>query len=187
VRVSTSGVITVTGGKLTTYRRMAADTVDQAARLLRTRAKCQTRRLRLLGAEGFDVPDPSREPSVHEHLGGRYGTEAEHVLALLREDPRRRDPLVPGLPYLGAEAIYAVRHEMATTLDDVLARRTRARLLARDASRAAAGDVARLVAPELGWDDARVAREVDEYREACDRERTAANLPETALDASLGA
>ncbi len=187
VRVSTSGVITVTGGKLTTYRRMAADTVDQAARLLRTRAKCRTQRLRLLGAEGFDVPDPSREPSVHEHLGGRYGTEAEAVLALLREDPRRRDPLVPGLPYLGAEAIYAVRHEMATTLDDVLARRTRARLLARDTSRAAAADVARLVAPELGWDDARVAREVDEYRAACDRERTAANLPETALDASLGA
>jgi len=187
VRVSTSGMITVTGGKLTTYRRMAADTVDQAARLLRTRAKCRTQRLRLLGAEGFDVPDPSREPSVHEHLGGRYGTEAEAVLALLREDPRRRDPLVPGLPYLGAEAIYAVRHEMATTLDDVLARRTRARLLARDASRAAAGDVARLVAPELGWDDARVAREIDEYRAACDRERTAAHLPETALDASLGA
>ena len=187
VRVSTSNMITVTGGKLTTYRRMAADTVDQAARLLRTRAKCRTQRLRLLGAEGFDVPDPSREPSVHEHLGGRYGTEAEAVLALLREDPRRREPLVPGLPYLGAEAIYAVRHEMATTLDDVLARRTRARLLARDASRAAAGDVARLVAPELGWDDARVAREVDEYRAACDRERTAAHLPETALDASLGA
>jgi glycerol-3-phosphate dehydrogenase len=94
--------------------------------------------------------------------------------------------LVPGLPYLRAEAIYAARHEMATTLDDVLSRRTRARLLARDASRAVAGDVARLLAPELGWDEARVAREADEYRSGVDRERGAAQLPETALDASLG-
>jgi glycerol-3-phosphate dehydrogenase len=187
VRVSTSGVITVTGGKLTTYRRMAADTIDQAARLLGRRAKCRTRRLALLGADGFEAPDPGGEPSVHEHLGGRYGTEAEAVLGLLREDSSLREPLVPGLPYLRAEAIHAVRHEMATTLDDVLSRRTRARLLARDATKAAAGDVARLLAPELGWDDARVAREVDEYRAAVDHERGAAQLPETALDASLGA
>ena len=187
IRVSTSGMITVTGGKLTTYRRMAAQTIDQAARLLGTRRKCRTRRLPLLGADGFVVPDPGGEPSVHDHLGGRYGSEAEGVLALLRADPQRREPLVPGLPYVRGEAIYAVRHEMATTLDDVLSRRTRARLLARDASRAAALDVARLLAPELGWDDARVAREADEYRASCDRERTSAQLPETALDASLGA
>ena len=186
VRVSTSGVITVTGGKLTTYRRMAADTIDQAARLLGTRTKCRTRRLKLLGAEGFVAPDFGDEPSVHDHLGGRYGTQADEVLALLREDPSRREPLVPGLPYLRAEAVYAARHEMATTLDDVLSRRTRARLLARDASRAAAGAVARLLAPELGWDDARVAREADEYRSSVDHERGAAQLPETALDASLG-
>jgi glycerol-3-phosphate dehydrogenase len=186
VRVSTSGVITVTGGKLTTYRRMAADTIDQAARLLGKRTKGHTRRLQLLGAEGFVAPDAGDEPSVHEHLGGRYGSEADRVLALLREDPSWREPLVPGLPYLRAEAIYAARHEMATTLDDVLSRRTRARLLARDASRAAAADVARLLAPELGWDDARVTREADEYRAGVVRERSAAQLPETALDASLG-
>jgi glycerol-3-phosphate dehydrogenase len=187
VRVSTSGVITVTGGKLTTYRRMAADTIDQAARLLRARAKSRTRRLGLLGSEGFTPPPPDPEPSLHEHLAGRYGTEAEAVLRLLRDDPSLRGPLVPGLPYVRAEAMYAVRHEMARTLDDVLARRTRARLLARDASRAAADDVARLVAPELGWDETRVAREVDTYRAACDRERAAAQLPETVLDRSLGA
>ena len=186
VRVSTSGVITVTGGKLTTYRRMAADTIDQAARLLGKRTKGRTRRLRLLGADGFVAPDPGDAPSVHEHLGGRYGTEADQVLGVLREDPSLREALVPGLPYLRAEAIYAARHEMATTLDDVLSRRTRARLLARDASRAVAGDVARLLAPELGWDEARVAREADEYRSGVDRERGAAELPETALDASLG-
>ena len=187
VRVSTSGVITVTGGKLTTYRRMAADTVDQVGRILRKRRKSRTRRLGLLGSEGYEAPPATPErASVHEHLAGRYGTESDAVLALVRDNPALRAPLVPGLPYLQAEAIHAVRHEMAGTLDDVLSRRTRARLLARDASSAAAEDVARLLAPELGWDDARVAAEVESYRQACDRERTSAELPETALDASLG-
>jgi glycerol-3-phosphate dehydrogenase len=187
VRVSTSGVITVTGGKLTTYRRMAADTIDQAARLLSSRVKSRTRRLGLLGSHGFSPPPAAAEPSLHEHLAGRYGTEAEAVLQLLRQDPGLREPLVPGLPYVRAEAVYAARHEMARTLDDVLSRRTRARLLARDASRAAAPDVARLVAPELGWDEAQVTREVEAYRALCEHERAAAQLPETALDASLGA
>jgi len=76
---------------------------------------------------------------------------------------------------------------MARTLDDVLSRRTRSRLLARDASRAAADDVARLVAPELGWDATRIRHEVEAFRQACDRERAAAQLPESAMDASLGA
>ena len=187
VRVSTSGVITVTGGKLTTYRRMAADTIDQAARLLHRRARSRTGRLGLLGSQGFAPPPAGDEPSLHEHLAYRYGTEAEHVLQLVRGEPGLRSLLVPGLPYLQAEAVYAVRHEMARTLDDVLTRRTRARLLARDATRGAAEDVARLIAPELGWDDATVAREVDAFRAACDRERASAELPETALDASLGA
>jgi glycerol-3-phosphate dehydrogenase len=187
VRVSPSGVITVTGGKLTTYRRMAKDAVDQAARVLGRRTRCRTARLGLLGSQGFAPPPAGDGPSRHEHLAFRYGTEAEHVLQLLRDDPALRAPLVPGLPYVRAEALYGVRHEMARTLDDVLTRRTRARLLARDATRRAAEDVARLVAPELGWDDAAVAREVDAYRASCDRERAAAELPETALDASLGA
>lgn len=188
VRVSTSGVVTVTGGKLTTYRRMASDTIDQVGHLLGKRTRAHTKRLLLLGADGFQPPPPTAEAtSLHEHLAGRYGTEAEHVLALLRDHPAWRAPLVPGLPYVRAEAVYAAREEMAGTLDDVLSRRTRSRLLARDASRAAADDVARLLAPELGWDETRIRHEVETYRAACDRERNAADLPETALDASLGA
>ncbi len=188
VRVSGSGVVTVTGGKLTTYRRMAADTIDEVTRLVGRRSRSRTRRLKLLGADGYEAPAATAEPaSIHEHLAGRYGTEADAVLTLLREEPGLRDPLVPGLPYLRAEAIHAVRHEMATNLDDVLSRRTRARLLARDASRAAAEDVARLLAPELGWDEARILSETDAFRRACERERTSAQLPESALDASLGA
>ncbi len=186
VRVSDSGVITVTGGKLTTYRRMAKDTVDQATRLLGIRARSRTKSLPIIGSEGFEAPPETTEPSLHEHLSGRYGTEASAILDLAA-DPDLGDALVPGLPYLRAEAVYAVRHEMARTLDDVLSRRTRARLLARDASAAAADDVARLLAPELGWTDDDVAREVQAYRASVEHERTSAHLPETALDTSLGA
>jgi glycerol-3-phosphate dehydrogenase len=184
VRRSESGMITVTGGKLTTYRRMAADTVAAVDASLDRRRRCHTKRLPLIGAEGFEPPPQALEPSRHEHLAGRYGTEAGLVEALVDEDPRLGAPLVPGLPYLRAEALHAVRHEMARTLDDVLTRRTRARLLARDDSAAAADDVAKLIAPELRWDDAERARQVKEYRAAIAAERDAADLPETALDTS---
>jgi glycerol-3-phosphate dehydrogenase len=147
VRVSESGVITITGGKLTTYRRMAADTVDAASRVLGRRTRCHTKRLTIVGAEGYDAPAETMEPSLHEHLGGRYGTESAAVLDLVEADAELGEPLVPGLPYLRAEAIHAVRCEMARTLDDVLSRRTRARLLARDASAAAATSVALLIGP----------------------------------------
>jgi glycerol-3-phosphate dehydrogenase len=188
VRVSSSGVITITGGKLTTYRRMAADTVDHVVRSLGgRRRRCRTKRLALVGAEGFQPGADTNEPSLHEHLAGRFGAEADAVHALLRDDPALGEALVPGLPYLRAEAVHAVRHEMARTVDDVLSRRTRARLLARDASAAAAESVAELLAAELGWDAAEAARQVSAYRAAVLRERTAAELPETALDASLGA
>jgi glycerol-3-phosphate dehydrogenase len=94
---------------------------------------------------------------------------------------------VPGLPYRRSEAIYAVRAEMATTLDDVLSRRTRSRLLGTDATAAAAESVARLIAPELGWDESRIASEVSSYRAALAEERSHAGLPEHALDESIGA
>jgi glycerol-3-phosphate dehydrogenase len=185
VRVAPSGVVTVTGGKLTTYRRMAADAVDAAVEMLdglggqggRGAAgrpgPSRTKHLRLFGGEGIAPPEAALEPSTHEHLIGRYGTDADVVRALTVDDPELAAPLVPGLPYLKAEAIYAVRHEMARTLDDVLSRRTRARLLARDASADAAASVAELVAPDLGWSDAERDAQVDAYRAAIATERAA--------------
>ncbi len=172
VRVSPGGVVTVTGGKLTTYRRMAADAVDQAAQVLGTQAGAsRTKHLRLFGGEGIAPPVAALEPSTHEHLTGRYGTEAEVVRALTVDRPDLAEPLVPGLPYLRAEATYAVRHEMARTLDDVLSRRTRARLLARDASADAAASVAELLAPELGWSEVERDGQVAAYRAAVAAER----------------
>jgi glycerol-3-phosphate dehydrogenase len=175
VQVATSGLVTVTGGKLTTYRRMAADTVDAVVgRLgLRTR-RCRTKRLRLVGGDGLDPPVPSLEPSEHEHLAARYGSEADDVVALVTRDPALGAPLVPGLPYLRAEAVFAARHEMARSVDDVLSRRTRARVLARDASVAAAADVAVLLASELGWTDDERHAQVCAYHDAVVSERAQA-------------
>ena len=178
VTASQSGVVTVTGGKLTTYRKMAEDTTDAVVKALGRKLACRTKRLALLGANG-PAPDD-------EHLARRYGALAADILRLSEQD-ELDTPLVEGLPYRKAEAIYAVREEMATTLDDVLSRRTRSRLLARDATAAAAEDVARLIAPELGWDEARIDHEVESFRAALEHERTSAGLPETALDGSLGA
>jgi glycerol-3-phosphate dehydrogenase len=190
VHVSENGLVTINGGKLTTYRLMAQHTIDAVVRAVlfkRRRMRSGTKRLTIIGGEGFESAPADGEPSLHEHLAGRYGTEMSAVLDLVQADRSLGEALVPGLPYQRAEAIHAVRHEMARTLDDVLSRRTRARLLARDASAAAAESVAALLAPELGWDDVEAARQVADYRAAIARERESADLPEAALDASLGA
>jgi glycerol-3-phosphate dehydrogenase len=200
VQRSASGVVTITGGKLTTYREMAADTIDavledvlNAKVLERAQRHSRTKRLRLRGADGYDevLSSSSTSPAVSiemiDHLANRYGGETRVVLAMIEHDAALAEPLVPGLPYLKAEAVFAVRYEMARTLDDVLARRTRARLLARDDSARVADAVAGLIADDLGWDADEQARQVDQYRALVDEERRAPELPETALDAVIGA
>jgi glycerol-3-phosphate dehydrogenase len=162
VHVAPTGMVTVTGGKLTTYRRMAADAVDAVIDVLGARATpSPTRHLRLSGSDGVDA-----DLAHADHLLGRYGSDAPAVRALADADPDLAAPLVPGLPYLRAEGVYAARHEMAYTLDDVLTRRTRARVLDRDATARAADAVADLLAPELGWSDDRRERELCEFRQA---------------------
>ena len=113
------------------------------------------------------------------------GLKVGAILALAENDPDLAAPLVPGLPYLRAEAIFAVRNEMARTIDDILSRRTRARLLARDDSAVAAPSVAALIGPELGWDDAEQSRQVAEYVRQIAEERTAPGLPEVLLDTAM--
>ena len=173
IRVSGAGVVTITGGKLTTYRAMARDTIDQVDQVLDGKhRRCHTKHLPLTGARGYRPPAPDAAP-LDVHLAGRYGTEAAAVRALVASDPTLGEPLVPGLPYVRAEAVYAVRSEMARTLDDVLDRRTRCRMLDRAATAAAAESVARLLAPEWGWDDATALAAVAAYRTDLEHERAA--------------
>jgi glycerol-3-phosphate dehydrogenase len=177
VHTSSAGVVSVTGGKLTTYRRMAADAVDEVVKLVGRGGKSSTKRIKLHGATGWDAGD------VPRNLAERYGSDARAVAALERSDAQLARPLIDDLPYSRAEVVYAARAEMARTVDDVLSRRTRARLLARDASAAAAADVATLMARELGWSDEERERQVAQYTALVDEERRAGELPETALDA----
>ncbi len=188
VTPSPSGVVTITGGKLTTYREMAADTVDAVVADLGDRVqgvarRSRTKKLRLRGADGYRVLADAADDATR-HLADRYGGEARAVLALAETDPSLREPLVAGLPYLRAEAVYAARHEMARSVDDVLSRRTRARLLARDASADAADDVASLIGPVLGWSEHEAAEHAADYRRSVDEEREAAGLPRSEVGAT---
>jgi glycerol-3-phosphate dehydrogenase len=190
VRTSAGGVVTVTGGKLTTYRKMAEDTVDVVQKRMGRRPKgCVTKDLELRGAaRGLrTAPTPGGAggrptgvaddaASVAAHLASRYGSETPAVLALVGERPNLLDPLVEGLRYLRVEALYAVRHEMARSVADVLDRRTRASLRDARAAAAAADAVAELIGPELGWSAERAAAEARAYADALLAELTRAGL-----------
>jgi glycerol-3-phosphate dehydrogenase len=178
VRTSDHGVVTVTGGKLTTYRKMAEDTVDAVVHLLgetpKTR-RCVTKSLRLIGATTAGR-DPVSAVKPHAHLIGRYGTESPAVLALADELPELLEPVVDGLPYTGAELLYAVREEMAQTLDDVLARRTRAMIQRAHPTIAAAHAAAQLIADDLGWSEEEAAGQAARFIEATEKELVTAGI-----------
>lgn len=196
VRRSDSGMVTITGGKLTTYRHMAADTVDELVRHVlvdppASAKRSRTKKLRLRGADGYGSAAhavrgyPAVPTDSVEHLANRYGGEARVLFGLIQSDPSLGRPLVEGLPYLRAEAVFAVRHEMATSVDDVLSRRTRARLYGRDNAAAAAEQVAELIAADLGWTPSEATASAAEFRDLCEAERSAAHLPPVDLVAAL--
>jgi glycerol-3-phosphate dehydrogenase len=142
LEISRSGLVTITGGKWTTYRKMAEDTVDQASLIAGLpESECRTRKLRIHGwLKNMDPQDPL----------AAYGSDAVYLRNLIDADPEMGEKLHPKLPYLKAEVVWAVRSEMALTLDDVLARRTRSLILDTSASMAVASDTAQLMAMELG-------------------------------------
>lgn len=172
IRSDPDGLVTVVGGKLTTSRLMAEQTIDAAQKVLGERRRARTRRATLLGGAGYDAEATVASGGLAAHLGERYGTESSFVSALIVEDPALAKPIVPGLPYLEAEVVYSARYELARSVDDVLSRRTRARIMARDASARAAGRVGELLGRELGLSPARVAEQVSSYQESVARERS---------------
>ena len=193
------GLVVVAGGKYTTYRVMAADAVDEAARSMDARVpdSC-TDQIPLAGAEGYRALWNQRRAlavsaGVHvarvEHMLNRYGSNVHDLLAMLREDPSLAEPLPGADDYLRVEARYAVTHEGARHLEDVLARRTRISIEAWDRGAAAADPVARAMAKELGWDEEQTVREIEHYRTRVQAERDSqTKLDDTTADAArLGA
>jgi glycerol-3-phosphate dehydrogenase len=168
---TSSGMVTITGGKLTTWRRMAKMTVDRIVERDGRDAPCRTHEIQLglpIDAEQMPAVEGVEE-STYAMLAGRYGHAALELLQLAEARPDLRRPIVPGHPDLLAEAVFAAQHEQARTVGDVLLRRTRLGLL--DARALCAPDaegpraVARALGDELGWDDARVDREVAAWYE----------------------
>ncbi len=173
---TSSGLITITGGKLTTWRRMAKMVVDRMVERDFREAPCRTHEIPL----GHPV-DPAmlhEVPGIGEqaraHLAGRYGLFAERVLAICAEDQDLCRPIVDGMPDLLVEAVVAARHEQARTVADVLLRRTRLGLLAGRRTIEVpdtALRVARAMGPERGWSKAEVKRAAEAWPEAVRTER----------------
>ncbi len=195
------GLVLVAGGKYTTYRVMAKDAVDEAARHLDARHRIPpsvTDRIPLLGAEGYHALvnqrfDLAERSGLHvarvEHLLGRFGSCATELLALVAERPDLGAPVPGADDYLLAEARYAASHESARHLEDVLTRRTRISIETWDRGLSAAEPVARVMAEVLGWSGEQAAREVEHYRLRVQAERESQEqVDDTSADAArLGA
>jgi glycerol-3-phosphate dehydrogenase len=193
------GLVIVAGGKYTTYRVMAEDAIDEAVKDFPGKVeKSCTDKVPLIGADGYKPLWNTRAKLAEragldlkrmEHLLGRYGSAVYELLDLVEADPELGQPLATAPKYLKVEARYAVTHEGALHLDDILARRTRISIDTWDRGDAAAQEVADLVAPILGWDAATVADEVEHYRKRVAAERESQQMPDdqTADAARLGA
>jgi len=156
VHIDDSGLLTIAGGKWTTYRHMAEDTVDHAIMLGKLPERpCVTRELKIHGY--IENAATTGDLAV-------YGSDAELIRALALESPRLGEPLDPSLPSIAAEVIWAVREEMARTVEDVLARRTRALFLNARAALRMAPAVAALMAAEMGRDQAWIDGELARFQ-----------------------
>lgn len=188
IREEPRGVFTLSGGKLTSHRAMAEETVDKVAPLLaqagvKRIAKCDTARVALPGGSFKDMAELKahvREeaaelgvsPEGADRLARAYGLRAGHVLGLVRRRSELGQPILEGRPHIAAEAVHAVRAEMALHVEDVLYRRTRIGLETASEVELAARNVGELMAPELAWTGVDVAAEVRravEVRERDDR------------------
>jgi glycerol-3-phosphate dehydrogenase len=180
-----SGLISIMGGKWTTHRAMAEDTIHRVQDALHfDRNESRTHRLVLYGGEGFTSDyweklsyDFNVTRETAQHLAAKFGTAAEKVLELSRGDAALAEPIVSGYPAIRAEVVYAVRHEMAVTIEDVLARRIGLQLYSwRDAA-SAAPLVGSLMAAELHWDQALTCSAITQYVEKIGFLLDSAGLP----------
>jgi glycerol-3-phosphate dehydrogenase len=171
---TSSGMLTITGGKLTTWRRMAKQTVDRLVEREGREAPCHTHEIPL-GMEArpgdLEAPEGVGEEAT-EQLAFRYGHAARKVLAIARDEPKLARPIVPGRPDLLAEVVLAARHEQARSVADVLLRRTRLGILAAPELRTAkaARPVADALGTELGWSRRQRGKEAEAWLEVAAKE-----------------
>ena len=189
------GLLTITGGKLTTYRRMAKDVVDRIVDRDGRRARCRTDEITLTGTRSYaDLVEETvsaasslgLDREVATSLVRQSGEAASDVLSLVAADPTLARPLSPTAPHIAAEVVQAARREGAVTLEDVFSRRFRLSLRAKDAGLPVALDAARLLAVETGRDDAWAAAQVTAYADAVRRERGVLGLPDVSGLAAAG-
>lgn len=166
------GMSAIAGGKLTTYRVMAADAVDFALGNAAKERPSVTETIALVGADGYRAIEAGRvryterygwDEARITHLLERYGAQIEDLAALIDNNPDLGKPLAHAPQFLRADVVFAVRYEGALHLEDVLVRRVRLDLEQRDRGLAAAPEVLELMGAELGWDTARQAQEYDLY------------------------
>lgn len=176
---SPSGLVTIVGGKLTTYRRMAQDTVDVLSRRDGRSLTHPTQRLPLYGSSGWSTVQREIEakgaslglpPAILKHLGQAYGSEALRILQLIEGEARLGEQLIGDLPYVRAEVLHACRAEMALTPYDILARRTSITLEDTQRGLGIVEEIASLMAQELGWSPEFKQSMVGEYREAIEEQ-----------------
>jgi glycerol-3-phosphate dehydrogenase len=177
---TSSGMITITGGKLTTWRRMAKQAVDRLVERDGREAPCRTHEIPLGAPINADALArlPGVRPEAYAALAGRYGHASHRVLETVRERPELAAPIVPGHPDLLAEALFSARHEQARSVGDVLLRRTRLGLLAARALCEPGSEPVHRVAAELGvhhgWDEHRAAAEIERFEQEAAAEGIAA-------------
>jgi glycerol-3-phosphate dehydrogenase len=165
IHIDRSGMVTICGGKWTTYRHMAEDCVDQAATLAQLpETPCVTHHLHIHGFHEIAKEDAAKGDAA-KPFGSLavYGSDFHEIRKLIETDARLGEPLHAALPYVKAEVIWAARHEMARTVEDILARRTRALFLNARAALAMAPAVADLMASELGWDEVIRTKHLDAF------------------------
>jgi len=177
-----SGMLTITGGKFTTWRRMAKMTVDRLVGREFRDAPCKTDEIPLgYPVEISQLPEvEGLSPIVRQHLASRYGLFAEKILEMCRERPELKERIVEGAPDLLAEVVVAARFEQARSLEDVLMRRTRLGLLAGRrlvADGKAVKRVAKVMGSELGWGMLHTRREIEAWHEAIAAESIVAPIP----------
>jgi glycerol-3-phosphate dehydrogenase len=175
-----AGFVSVAGGKYTTYRVMAKDVVDRAViELRKLTQESVTEKLPLVGADGYFALEQQKERIAEEsgldvetviHLLNRHGSLISEILEIIDEQPKLAAKLDENLPYIKAEIVYAASHEGATSVDDVISRRTRLSFEAVDHAINLADEVATLIAPVLGWSAKERKDSAAQYSELVGRE-----------------